>query len=265
MTTLPVNFQTRQAAEIAADVKYAVNSARYFIDRFGPDIAGKCVLEIGPGVNFGFNLILASLGARCIVADRFLSPWNDAYHPQFYAALKAEIYTASAIDRVLNQGSYDGVLQLVPEPAEALTSIPTGSVDIVYSNAVLEHIVDVGAVGRELVRISADDVWHSHQIDMRDHSSFARPLEHMLVGPLQWKDERARTHCERGTQLRISDFIAGLEEAGLTVTQVIEYEYASDEYFADFLKRLRQSQSAYKNNSWSDLRILSAQLILRKF
>jgi hypothetical protein len=39
------------------------------------------LLEIGPGPEFGVQLILASMGAHITVADPYLAEWDVDFHP----------------------------------------------------------------------------------------------------------------------------------------------------------------------------------------
>src|SRR5579859_830050 len=87
------------------------------------------ILEIGPGADFAAALVMTGLGASVTLADRFLQPWDDAFHPDFYRRF-LEHYDGPgwAIEAVLARGGYDGVLRLLPQPAEALSSLEDGSV-----------------------------------------------------------------------------------------------------------------------------------------
>jgi hypothetical protein len=76
---------------LVADVDYAIQLAQDYVGTLGRvvDLPNAAILELGPGINFGPQLILASYGAKVTVSDRFLSRWHSNYHPRFYRELKA--------------------------------------------------------------------------------------------------------------------------------------------------------------------------------
>jgi hypothetical protein len=86
--TKPNNERRRSTKEIDVDVEHAVDMARSIIAMVAQYSAGNPrprVLEIGPGSDFGAQIILAGTGAKVTVADRFLAPWQPGYHPAFIA------------------------------------------------------------------------------------------------------------------------------------------------------------------------------------
>jgi hypothetical protein len=71
----PVNYRKRDSSRIEQDVNYAfqiLNSLQSQLDTCGLSVAGCNVVELGPGSSIGEQLILASMGARVTLADRFL-------------------------------------------------------------------------------------------------------------------------------------------------------------------------------------------------
>jgi SAM-dependent methyltransferase len=161
-----VNLRLRDSSQpaIDADVAYALQVGRAYLDLFAAediDPCGKTVLELGPGINFGSALVLACHGVRPIIADRFLANWDTNYHPKFYSALRKTLAEhdpaadLSPLDRLVEENAYanDGIGP-IERSAEDLRDIPDSSIDVVVSNAVLEHLFDLPAACRELGRVS---------------------------------------------------------------------------------------------------------------
>jgi ubiquinone/menaquinone biosynthesis C-methylase UbiE len=155
------------------------------------------------------------------------------------------------------------VIRALAEPAEAMPSVADGSMEVVLSNAVLEHVRDVGATMRELRRVSAPGAWHFHQVDFCDHRNRAQPLEHLLEGAEDFAVTQVRTRWERGCQWRLSDLLATVEAAGFQVVAVHRTTVADPAYLAGLKARLAASDSPYRHCSDDDLEVLDASLILR--
>src|SRR5262245_23566677 len=132
---------------IERDVDYALQVGRNYLAWIGDSFSlrGIKVLELGPGINFGSTFYLAAHGAVPGVADRFLAPWNAGYHPGFYRRLLERLrqdephLDTERLAACVGAGAYlpDAISQY-QHGSEDL-DLPDGSVDLVISNAVLEH------------------------------------------------------------------------------------------------------------------------------
>ncbi len=256
----PVNFQPRDISALEQDLDYAVRIARFCVGEIpsaGMSMEGLRFLELGPGINFGPQLILASLGAQVSLADRFLAPWDEGYHPQFYTAL-AERWSgpADALRRAVADGGYHTTLALIAEPAEALSSVRDHAFDMVMSNAVLEHVFDFAAVAREMARVTRPGGYNAHQIDFRDHRNFDRPLEFLLEPDEAFEAEFRALSGERGNRVRAAEAEAHLLLAGFEIQGLEINSTATDAYLADVLPRLRRSPSSYRDWPEQDLRTI---------
>src|SRR5262249_59753991 len=70
-------------AIIKSDVAYALQITQSnfrVLESFDIPLINTNILEIGPGINFGPQLIMASYGAHVTVSDRFLAPCDHPYH-----------------------------------------------------------------------------------------------------------------------------------------------------------------------------------------
>ncbi|CAA7619607.1 hypothetical protein MTBSS4_250022 [Magnetospirillum sp. SS-4] len=230
----------------------------------GMDMNGRTVLELGPGDTLGEPLLLASAGARMIVADRFVARWDEERRP-FYQMLRDQWDGPTApLDRVLAQGSFEGVMTVLAEPAECLAGIADGQVELALSNAVLEHLYDLEAAAGELWRVSAPGAWHFHQIDLRDHKDFERPLEYLLYDAETYRKIQDHNQYERGCQWRASEFRAAFEARGFEVVELDINGRAEDAYLADLRPRLHAAASRYAHWPSEDLMITGARFVLRR-
>src|ERR1700689_1641402 len=145
----PNNERRRSTREIDIDVEHAFYMAHAIIAMVAQHSAGRPqprVLEIGPGSDFGAQIILASTGAKVTVADRFLAPWQPGYHPTFYRRLLAKWGApCPSLEAVIAANDPRRAIALVAETAEDLRSIADRGFDVGLSTAVLEHVFDLPA------------------------------------------------------------------------------------------------------------------------
>jgi len=272
----PVNFQARDAslAAIARDVDYAFRIGREYlalVASMGEKVGGQTVLELGPGYNLGSLMLLACAGARPIAADRFPVLWDAAYHPAFYTALQQRITESglgldvTPLTQLLKQGGHGApVIRVVAGSAEALDEIADGAVDIVLSNAVLEHLQDPAQAFAQLRRITRANGLGLHQVDFRDHRDFDRPLEYLLLDTATFETMFAERHGECGRQLRPQQMAQLLAQAGFSITRFEPNIDAPAAYLANFMPRLQASaNSAYRDWSAADLQAVSGRFYVR--
>jgi SAM-dependent methyltransferase len=253
--------ETAKAVEYAKDVFLAYE--RMFRER-GIPMRGRAYLEIGPGRDLGLQLLMVDRGAIVTVADRFLSQWDEDYHPAFYQALLSRVGGSPSVERVLRQSRYEGVIGLVSAPAEDLRAIPNSTFDIVVSNAVLEHLYDLRAAVTEMHRVSKAGALHTHQVDFRDHRDFARPLEYLLLSRRKFARLAARKSHQFGCQTRPLELVTIFEQAGYSVDEVEINGRAGDAYLDDFIPRLRRAWfSPYKLWNRNDLRAIGVRYWMR--
>jgi SAM-dependent methyltransferase len=179
----------------------------------------------------------------------FKARWGDATMP-----------IANCLDAL----SAAKVVRVIAAPAENLWEVSTGSIDIVFSNAVLEHTESPAGMARELHRITRSGGYGIHQVDFRDHRDFSRPLEYLLLGADDFERMFAERHGECGRQIRHYEMRELFEEAGFKVAGFDANWIAKDGYLDDFLPRLQASQSAYCDVPRSELRTISGRFFLQK-
>ncbi len=229
----PVNFQPQSETAIESAAEHAITIARNLLETLqnvGIDLSGKRLLELGPGIEFGSTLMLGESCASVAVADRFLARWQPQFHPRAYEWMRQPIGRPSRfLDAVHEQERYAGVLEMFDAPAHSMGEVPDASVDVVISNAVLEHVGQLPQAARELFRITAAGGEGFHQIDFRNHRDFELPLEHLLLPPEDFQRVLAATNGDVGCQHRLRDVSKMFEAAGFTVRSVhVNLERHSD-------------------------------------
>ncbi len=241
-------------------VRYAMGLAASYLgqlEQAGCSLRGLRVLELGPGSDFGPALILASHGAKVTIADRFMDKQDQDHH----RALNARLLQTwdgpnQAIRRAVEVGGYDGVLTLLDCDAENL-ACPDRSFDLVLSNAVFEHVVGAQAACRQLFRVTAVGGAHFHQIDLRDHRDFARPLEYLLSNTDDFEPS-AQWPGQYGSRRRQRDYARLFLDAGFIIETETTNGVAEAAYLEDFIARLLASASPYRDVDRADLSKLGA-------
>ena len=243
----PVNLSNVDVSpeRLAADAAYGASLAKTFgdwVSNAGGSILGKRCLELGPGLNYAGALSLLARGAESVaVADRWLSPWRDEYHRPLYEKMSEELMLAGREDdaRVFTQAAREGHAALLTEIARSAEDlgVPDASFDMVFSNAVLEHLADHERAIAELGRVTAPNGWHFHQVDYRDHGNFDRPLDHLMLTPeaFQMRAEGLGEPFSHGCQWRFDDHIAMFERAGFSLVMANPDDLAQESYLDEVL------------------------------
>jgi SAM-dependent methyltransferase len=155
---------------------YAIQVFRSHTERAGlkNDLRGKTVLELGPGDSLATAIIASAHGARAILLDSGhfaradIAPYLELHRvltengqtpPQLTGCQNAESFLDRCHARYMTKG------------LESLRQIESASVDLIFSQAVLEHVRkrEFLETMRESRRILKPNGICSHQVDLRDH------------------------------------------------------------------------------------------------
>jgi len=229
------------------------------------------VLEIGPGINLGTGLIFAMTGSRKYYGlDIYKDP--DLFGaPQYESIVKLLSLIAPdrirmPIDAVMKirdgQVSFDKdkIEYLYPHQSYDIP-VTDGSLDFVFSHATFEHIADPLKTIAAIHRVLRKGGITAHQIDLRDHRDFSRPLEFLKIDAGTWKNEykdpaRAPWYMNRW---RASEFKGAFEKQGFQVLKLQPNEnYPVSE---ELRKSLHQDFQKY---SLEDLSIVGVLIIAKK-
>jgi SAM-dependent methyltransferase len=273
----PINTQRLDAspASIARGVDHAYAVGRTHLakvsDWVKKPLAGLSCLELGPGPDFGSTLILAAFGAKVAVADRWLTPWDSAYHGPFYTALADRIAAdyphanVTPLRALVATNGYRPEIIACYEDAERLVGVADDQFDLVLSNAVFEHIADHRLAAARAFAVTKPGGLNSHQVDCRDHRDFSRPLEFLLMSEAEIETFMRVSDTHLGNPRRASAYLAAFEDAGFEVIVPYVTEQADEAYLKTFVPKLRAMKaSPYHAATDQDLRDLGVTYILRK-
>jgi hypothetical protein len=270
----PVNLMRRETTDEAfqRDVDYGIQVISGFemwSQGAGVSLRDKVVLEIGPGINLAATIGLRSLGAsRVYVADRWLPIWQEDYNPKFCNMMAERIrrdkpgWDADIFDRVASEG-FSAAVNPIQSPVELLAERMPEQVDVIFSNAVLEHVADHTAGARSLYSITKDGGANFHQVDFRYHRDFSRPLDHLLMSPEAYAADALACDYEYGCQLRPVELQAILENAGFAL-KWHPNDYATDAYLSEIMPKLRTSNSVYRYAPVEVLKETGGLYVMRK-
>src|SRR3954466_7607244 len=178
--------------EPAARVAYSRRAFEGFLARGGmqpQDVEGLRLLELGPGEDLSVSLrFLAAGAASATCVDRFSFAVDPEWAREVYRLLLDDLEEEGRL-RLADVVSPDGELHTDSSRLELLSGLgiedaaarlPAGSVDLIVSVAVLEHVYDVAASMRAMDALLADGGRMVHQVDLRDHGMFSGGGRHFL-------------------------------------------------------------------------------------
>jgi hypothetical protein len=103
---------------------------------------------------------------------------------------------------------------------QSLKEIPSETIDLSFSNAVLEHVYahEVRDLFKELRRISKKKTLSSHFIDFKDHLSYS--LNNLRFSEKYWEKEIIKKSGIYTNRLRFSDMKNTIESSGFTISLI---------------------------------------------
>ena len=247
------------------DPDYAIAVFRRHYERAGSPAPGFTYLELGPGDSLATAAVAWAHGAAggwLIDAGAYAARDIALYQPLFQRLTEQPgARSAAALQRC---ASIDALLALTnctyrEDGLAGLRAVPAASVDLVLSQATLEHVprTEFAATMTELHRLMKPGAVASHQVDFKDH--LGGSLHNLRFSDAAW--ERRWFAARSGfytNRLRLSEVIAALRGAGFT-TETVERLTWDDLP----LPRARLAPQ-FQSLSDDDLRTSGAALIARK-
>ena len=184
------------------------------------DLSGRVVVELGPGDSLATAVIARTLGAAEVwLVDAGAFARTDlAPYAQLAAALRVKgltpppVETFSTVEEMLRacRARYETT------GLAAVRGIPANHVDLVFSQAVLEHIrlKEFDPLLVEMRRILKPGGLASHQVDLKDH--LAASLNHLRFSPGVWESEFMARSGFYTNRLRMREIVARFEAAGFS-------------------------------------------------
>jgi SAM-dependent methyltransferase len=213
------------------------------LQRCGVGIAGQRMLEIGSGWYPLFPIALHAAGAARIVTvdlNRYLRPeltrqcvdiLREAKHLRVLAAksgtAEADVeHRLAAVAKALAQGAdveaaSGGAIEYRAPSDASDTKLPAASIDVVFSNSVLEHVPGpvIEAIFVEAKRLLPPGGVMIHGVNCGDHYAYGdnaiNQLHYLSYSSARWSKWQNRFLYQN--RLRAMDFTAMATKTGFTV------------------------------------------------
>jgi SAM-dependent methyltransferase len=222
---------------------------------------GFAVLELGPGDALLASAAAWGFGAGRIVASD-VGPFATTTLPMLAGldrALRAAglrplpLEGAARAEEVLGRIGLD----YRPNGRAGLAALPDASFDLIWSNAVLEHVRRDAFVPTiaECARLLKPSGVMVHGIDFRDH--LAQALNNLRFSPERWESPLFAEAGFYTNRLAPSEVVAILEAAGLAV------EVAAIERWEAIPTPRERLHPAFRDRSEADLTTRGVKLVAR--
>ena len=182
---------------------------------------GFVALELGPGDSVVSAIMAQAYGAeRCYMVDagRYAVDEVETYR-QIAERLRSEGVQVAAIDDCTTM---EALLERVggvylTEGLESLKSLPAGSVDLIWSQAVMEHVrlAEFDATVEEQFRVLRPGGIASHRIDLKDH--LGGSLNNLRFSEKVWEADWMTRSGFYTNRIRYDDMVQRFERAGFRV------------------------------------------------
>jgi SAM-dependent methyltransferase len=213
-----------------------------YVDKVGASLRGAHLLEVGSGWYPTFPVCCFLAGAGRVISvdvSRLMRPeltWQAVEGLETHlrtiataAALPLDEVTGrywslrEALSRGADAQSATGGVFEYRAPADArATGLPDGSMDVVFSNSVLEHVPEpaVRDIFREARRILKDGGLMIHEVNCGDHYAYlddsVSQLNYLQFSDREW-DSLWNNKFQYQNRMRAHEFIERAEGAGFDI------------------------------------------------
>ena len=202
-------------------------------------LAGKRVMEIGPGDNLGVGLLfLAHGGTSYLAVDRFSPQAEPERNEQIYAALldgmtdDQRSRVADCLEPVGQGRARITGSRLAAQYGSAIEdlgrSLASESVDVIISRAVLEHVYDPVRAWQVMASVLHPDGQMWHKVDLRHHGFYDQfhPLEFLTVPTRIWDRVTQPDPTLNRRRVDCFDQLAkqAFQESEVYLTHVLDHE-----------------------------------------
>jgi len=245
-------------------VEYCCRVAESHIKRYR-DVATNAsfvALELGPGDSVGSALVANCFGAsKTYLVDSGHFATTDM---RVYGAVIDHLSArgaATSLD-IVKAGDFAGMLRscggvYLTSGLESLRTIPSESVDLIWSHAVLEHVArdEFVATLSELRRVLKPTGVASHRIDLKDHLGGA--LNNLRFSERVWESRLFRSSGFYTNRIRYSEMLRLFRDANFA-TDVVNVNR-----WSVLPIRRERLAAAYRSLSDDDLRVSGFDVLLR--
>lgn len=207
--------------------EYVYNVVREHILRINPShVKDLCVLEIGPGDTLLSALVHHAMGLKSTILvdeDSFARTDFEPY-ALMIQYLKRQGFDLNSLE---NNDNLDSLLPIIDASylthgLESMKEIPDASVDIIWSQAVLEHIrlSEFDDYLMQMRRVIKPDGLCSHRVDLKDHLGGA--LNNLRFKRKLWESDFFSKSGFYTNRIRFTDMLERFKGAGFDVAWVTE-------------------------------------------
>jgi len=221
--TSPRPFSTQ---EIERSVQYVLNVVKnwenvlitYRGDQY--PFRDKHVLELGPGPDLGTGLIILALGAKSYTAidkNKLIYKTPKSFYDTLLDHLKEfpGWFKAKVAVNNLQKGNFNEDFRYVWDPCFSLQKLTSKKFNILVSQAVLEHVVNVRKIFQVLYHKLDSNAIMVHEVDLAAHTGLIRtldPLNHLRYSDPIWNLLKFNGSPNR---LRMTDYQKMLNQLGV--------------------------------------------------
>lgn len=205
--------------------------------------------------------------SEAILIDPYLMEWSEEYHPFYYEALLIEAQNKypsiefGSIKEVLShQAHKSSRLRCYEIGLEDASEIESETIDISISNACFEHFVYPELALKELARVTVKGGLGFHQIDLRDHRDFTKPLEFLTFSDKMYSRINKMTDACHGNRLRYNEYNEIFEKVGFEVSFKPNM-FAEEIYLKSILN---QAQPKYRHMPKEFVAALGGRFFIKK-
>lgn len=228
----------------------------------GGSLEGKSILELGPGPDVGIGMILLSRSARKYTAID-VNPLVELMPREFIDRALERIggeacrLSKNEVEKAIEGNG--GRLEYICDPAFNLRALGQKSVDLVFSQAAIEHFDNVEDTFSQLAEVVRPGGEIVAEIDLATHTQCILRMDPLNI----YRYPKALYNMLRfrgsPNRLLVSDYIGILQKTGWTNIQVCPAKTLGEIYFAAASARL---WGPYKDNR--ELRDISIILCARR-
>ena len=224
-------------------------------------LAGKVLIEIGPGDGLSTAVIAASYGASSVLIDEGDFVAKDTnYLIKLCSFLEKKGLTPPNIK---TKDSVDDILvkcnsKYLTNGIKSFSDISEESIDIIFSQAVLEHVnrLDFFKMAEECFRVCKSKGVCSHQVDLRDH--LGGGLNNLRFSNKVWESDFFKKSGFYTNRIQYDEVIKMFKEVGFTCN-----ELAVNRWNELPLPKNKLSNE-FKDLSMENLRVKSFDIVLKK-
>jgi SAM-dependent methyltransferase len=189
----------------------------------------KKVLEVGPGDSLATGLLCLSRGAASYCAvDRFQVGMDIEFERQVFRKLFESMTSEqqencrSVVEQLGSTGTvsedrfvYRNNLPVEDAPKET----GFGPFDVIFSNAVLEHVADLPGTLRAFSQLLSSSGIMLHEVDLRSHQTYEKHPLQFLEYP-QWLWRMMSSHNGEPNRWRLPHYCRLLKENGIDPVEI---------------------------------------------